>query len=306
MSDFKTLVLITGATGVGKTELCLSLAERIGSPIISADSRQIYREIPIGTAAPTKEEQERVKHYFVGTKSVTEDYNAGQYERDCLQVLDDLFRDHDTLLMTGGSMMYIDAVCNGLDDIPEVEQPVRQAVQQAYKEQGIEWLQSEVERLDPVYWQEVDRQNPQRLMHCVEVSMSTGRPYSSFREGKKRERPFNIVKICLNRDRDELYDRINKRVIKMIDGGLIDEVKKMLPYRHLNSLNTVGYKEVFRYLDGEISIDEAVRQIQQNSRHYAKRQLTWFRADKDIKWIDITNNQSQNVNINNVISGLYI
>lgn len=283
----KQLLVITGPTGVGKTELCLSLAEQLGSPVINADSRQIYRELPIGTAAPTAVEQARVRHYFVGTKSITEDYNAGSYERDCLALLDTLFRDHDTLILSGGSMMYIDAVCNGLDDIPSVPQDVRRSVQNGYREHGLDWLQAEVKRLDPEYWNIVDQANPQRLMHCVEVSLSAGKPYSSFRAGQPAKRPFAIRKIALERPREELYERINARVLSMIDAGLVDEARSVLPFRHLNSLNTVGYKEMFRYLDGEWTLDNAIQMIQQNSRHYAKRQLTWLRADKTIEWHNV-------------------
>lgn len=283
----KQLLVITGPTGVGKTELCLSLAEQLGSPVINADSRQIYRELPIGTAAPTAVEQARVRHYFVGTKSITEDYNAGSYERDCLALLDTLFRDHDTLILSGGSMMYIDAVCNGLDDIPSVPQDVRRSVQDGYREHGLDWLQAEVKRLDPEYWNIVDQANPQRLMHCVEVSLSAGKPYSSFRAGQPAKRPFAIRKIALERPREELYERINARVISMIDAGLVDEARSVLPFRYLNSLNTVGYKEMFRYLDGEWTLDKAIQMIQQNSRHYAKRQLTWLRADKTIEWHNV-------------------
>lgn len=283
----KQLLVITGPTGVGKTELCLSLAEQLGSPVINADSRQIYRELPIGTAAPTAAEQARVRHYFVGTKSITEDYNAGSYERDCLALLDTLFRDHDTLILSGGSMMYIDAVCNGLDDIPSVPQDVRRSVQDGYREHGLDWLQAEVKRLDPEYWNIVDQANPQRLMHCVEVSLSAGKPYSSFRTGQPAKRPFAIRKIALERPREELYERINARVISMIDAGLVDEARSVLPFRNLNSLNTVGYKEMFRYLDGEWTLDKAIQMIQQNSRHYAKRQLTWLRADKTIEWHNV-------------------
>ncbi len=284
----KTLIVLLGPTGVGKTDLSLSLAEHLRSPIISCDSRQIFRELPIGTAAPTAEEQARVKHYFIGTHSVTDNYNAGQYEADALTLLEQLFPKHDTLLMVGGSMLYIDAVCRGLDDIPHVSPETRQQVQQAYAEGGIEALQSELQALDPVYFSEVDKQNPQRLMHAIEICRETGKPFSAFRTGTKKQRPFRIVKVGLNRDRDQLYQRINLRVEQMLAAGLEEEVRAVYPHKHLNSLNTVGYKEIFRYFDGEYPREEAIRLIKQDSRHYAKRQLTWFNRDTDIHWFNPT------------------
>lgn len=282
----KTLVVLLGPTGVGKTATSFCLAEALRSPIISTDSRQIYREIPIGTAAPTPEERARVKHYFVGTHSVSEDYNAGQYERDCLKLIDQLFQTHDTLLMVGGAMMYIDAVCYGLDDIPSATVEMRQAIQKRYEQDGIAWLQAEVKRLDPEYAQEVDMQNPQRLVHAIEVCMASGKPYSSFRSGRKKERDFRIIRIGLNRPRPELYERINSRVAEMMAQGLEAEARSVYPLREYNSLNTVGYKEMFAYFDGQCTLDEAISMIQQNSRHYAKRQLTWFLRDKSTKWFE--------------------
>ena len=277
------LLVIIGPTGVGKTELTLRLAESLGSEIVNADSRQIYKEIPIGTAAPTKEEQARVRHWFVGTKSVTENYSAGDYERDCLEVLEKL---GDRAILSGGSMLYIDAVCNGLDDIPKVDEALRSQVRKDYEQKGLEWLQSEVQRLDPAYWAAVDRQNPQRLIHCVELSMGTGRPYSSYRKRDVKARNFEVVKVALERPREELYERINNRVDKMIADGLEEEAHAVYPLRQFNSLQTVGYREMFLYFDGEISREEAIRLIKQNSRHYAKRQMTWFGADKTIRWLD--------------------
>ena len=277
------LLVITGATGVGKTELTLRLAESMGCEIVNADSRQIYREIPIGTAAPTADEQARVKHWFVGTKSVTENYSAGDYERDCLDVLGQL---DERAILSGGSMLYIDAVCNGLDDIPKVEEALRTQVRKEYKAKGLGWLQDEVQRLDPAYWEIVDRQNPQRLIHCVELSMGTGKPYSSFRKGEVKKRDFEVVKVALERPREELYERINSRVDKMLADGLEEEARNVYPMKGLNSLQTVGYREMFAYFDGDISRDEAIRLIKQNSRHYAKRQMTWFGADKTIHWLD--------------------
>lgn len=289
-----TLVVILGPTGVGKTELSLQLAQEYGCPIVSADSRQIYRDLPIGTAAPTAEEQDQVEHYFIACKSLTETYNAGQYARDCKVLLSNLFTKHEHVVMVGGSMMYIDAVCNGLDDIPDVPAAIRQEVREAYNQRGLEWLQTEVQRLDPAYWAEVDQQNPQRLMHCVEICRATGQPYSSFRKrgATAMERGFDVEYRVVTRPREELYERINLRVHKMIEAGLLDEARSafeqlgisllpmaddeqaMLP----NSLNTVGYKELLPYFKGEYTLERAIELIQQNSRHYAKRQMTWWRS----------------------------
>jgi len=293
------LIVITGPTGVGKTELTLTLAEHYGCPILNADSRQIYKEIPIGTAAPTKEQMARIKHYFVGTKSLNEDYNAGEYERDCLAVVRDLMQTNPdrkvVAILSGGSGMYIDAVCHGLDDIPQVDEGIRQAVKKIYETQGLIALQTEVERLDPAYWQIVDKNNPQRLMHCIEISRSTGQPYSNFRKGKTEERPFKTIKVALFRDREQLYQRINQRVEQMMNDGLEDEARHVWQEPIPNSLNTVGYKELFAYFRGEILRDEAIRLIQQNSRHYAKRQMTWLRKDKDIHWLDANWNYDEQI-----------
>ena len=293
----KTLVVLTGPTGVGKTELSLSLAERLGSPIVNADSRQIYRELPIGTAAPTAEEQRRVQHYFVGERSIEDEYNAGQYERDALKLLDSLFAKQDVVVMTGGSMLYADAVCKGLDDLPSVPLPIRADVQREYETKGLAWLQSEVQRLDPAYWAEVDQQNPARLAHCIELCRVTGEPYSALRSHTAKARPFRILKIGLDRPRAELYARIDKRVKQMMEAGLLDEAKAVYPKRALNSLQTVGYKELFAYLDGEYDLDRAIELIQQNSRHYAKRQLTWFRRDKEIHWLNANDEYEKNSDI---------
>lgn len=285
------LVVILGPTGVGKTEKSLELAEQWGCPIVSADSRQIYRDLPIGTAAPSAEEQARVKHYFIGTKDLHETYNAGQYARDCNTLLAELFQKHERVLMVGGSMMYIDAVCKGLDDIPDIPAELREQVRNQYQEKGLEWLQTEVERLDPVYWQEVDKQNPQRLMHCIEVTLASGQPYSNFRKGGRtaQERGFDVEYIMIERPREELYERINLRVHKMIEQGLLNEAQRAFDKLGLlnnnpldestipNSVNTVGYKELLKYFRGEWTLERAIEMIQQNSRHYAKRQMTWWR-----------------------------
>ena len=301
----KTLVLILGPTGVGKTELSLRVAEHFGSPILSCDSRQIYRAIPIGTAAPTAEEQARVKHYFIATHELNEDYNAGQYERDAIALIEELFHAHDILVMTGGSMLYADAVCNGLDDLPAVPDEIRKEVTRLYQEKGLVWLQSEVQRLDPAYWNEVDRQNPARLIHCVELCLTTGKPYSSLLSKKPTSnsrqpitnRPFRILKIGLERPREELYDRINRRVEQMIADGLVEEAKAVWPMRHLNSLQTVGYRELFAHFDGEYDLARAIELIQQNSRHYAKRQMTWFRRDNTIHWLNANDTYEKNIHL---------
>lgn len=281
-----TLLVIVGPTGVGKTETSLRLAERLECPIVSCDSRQIYREIPIGTAAPTTDELARVKHYFIGTHSLEEDYNAGQYERDAIALLNELFQLHEVVVMTGGSMMYIDAVCKGLDDIPTTDPQLRAELQAEYEQKGLAWLQTMVEWLDPEYYRSVDRLNAKRLLHCYEVCRTTGRTYSELRKGQRQERPWRVVKIGLNREREQLYNRINRRVEVMVANGLEQEARAVYSMREKNSLQTVGYREMFRYMDGELTREEAVALIQQNSRHYAKRQLTWWRRDNEIHWLD--------------------
>ena len=293
----KSLLLILGPTGVGKTELSLRVAEHYGCPIVNCDSRQVFRSIPIGTAAPTAQEQARVKHYFVATRELEDDYNAGQFERDAMELLDTLFKTHEVVVMTGGSMLYADAVCNGLDDLPSVPDALRQQVQRDYETKGLEWLQTEVQRLDPAYWQLVDQQNPARLAHCVEMCLTTGQTYSSLRTGERKQRPFRIIKIGLERPREELYDRINRRVIQMIADGLEDEARAVYPKRQLNSLQTVGYKELFAYFDGEYDRNRAIELIQQNTRHYAKRQMTWFRRDKDIHWLQANDDYEKNIHL---------
>lgn len=293
----KTLLLLLGPTGVGKTELSLRVAEHYGCPILNCDSRQVFRGIPIGTAAPTAQELARVKHYFIASRDLQDDYNAGRYERDALELLDELFLTHDVVVMTGGSMLYADAVCNGLDDLPTVPDAIRAKVTENFKLQGLTWLQQEVQRLDPEYWEIVDQSNPARLAHCVELSLTTGKPYSSLRTNTRKERPFRILKIALERSREELYERINTRVSQMMEDGLLEEAKAVYPLRRLNSLQTVGYRELFGYLDGEYDLQRAVELIRQNTRHYAKRQMTWFRRDKEIHWIDANNDYEKSINI---------
>jgi len=285
----KTLIVITGPTGVGKTSLCLDIAERYGCPIINADSRQMYREIPIGTAAPTEKEQQRVKHFFVGNLHIDEYYNASMFEMDVIRLLSEMFKDKDTMLMSGGSMMYIDAVCNGIDDIPNVDGKVREQVMRKYREEGLSVINAELEKLDPEYFAVVDRKNHKRVIHAVEICLSTGKTYTSFRTNTIKKRPFRIIKIGLTRDRKELYDRIDKRVDKMIDDGLEDEARRMYPSRHLNSLNTVGYKELFDYFDGKSTLAEAVFKIKCNTHKYCRKQLTWFKRDPQIRWFSPDN-----------------
>jgi tRNA dimethylallyltransferase len=283
----RTLIVVTGPTGVGKTEMCLALAEHFHTDIINADSRQIYVEIPIGTAAPSAQQMQRVRHHFVGTKHIGDYYSASLYEEDVMR----LFHELDTtlppttpLLMTGGSMMYIDAVCNGIDDLPTIRDDIRQLMKQRLADEGLQSLTDELKRLDPEHWEKVDRNNPRRVVHALEICHQTGKTYTSFRTGTKKERPFNIVKTALNLPREELYERINNRVLKMVDDGLIDEARRMLPFRQENALNTVGYKEMFKYFDGDIPLDEAIRQIQSNTRQYARKQLTWYKKDTDVEW----------------------
>lgn len=275
----------------------MRVAEHYGCPILNCDSRQVFRGIPIGTAAPTAQELARVKHYFIASRDLQDDYNAGRYERDALELLDELFLTHDVVVMTGGSMLYADAVCNGLDDLPTVPDAIRAEVTENFKLQGLTWLQQEVQRLDPEYWEIVDQSNPARLAHCVELSLTTGKPYSSLRTNTRKERPFRILKIALERSREELYERINTRVSQMMEDGLLEEAKAVYPLRRLNSLQTVGYRELFGYLDGEYDLRRAVELIRQNTRHYAKRQMTWFRRDKEIHWMDANNDYEKSINI---------
>lgn len=280
-----TLVIVLGPTGVGKTELCLQFAEHLGTPVINADSRQIFAELPIGTAAPSKEQQRRVKHFFVGNHHIQDYYNASMYEEDVLKLLPQIFHSHShRALLSGGSMMYIDAVCKGIDDIPTVDEHTRTLMKQRLSGEGLPTLVAELKRLDPEHWEIVDKKNPRRVIHALEICHMTGRTYTSFRTNQIKRRPFNIIKIGLDRDREELYERINNRVLKMMEEGLEDEAKALYPLRGLNALNTVGYKELFAFFDGSINREEAVRQIQSNSRRYMRKQLTWFKHDEQIRW----------------------
>ena len=279
-----TLVVLLGPTGVGKTALGVQLARQLGCSILSADSRQIYRELPIGTAAPTPEERAAVPHYFVGTHSVTERYSAASYEVDVLHLLEKLFSDHPIQLLSGGSMMYVDAVCRGIDEIPDVDPAIRAEVWYRYETGGLAPILSELEHLDPRYYATVDHHNYKRVLHGYEVCLSSGRPFSSFHTGQAKSRPFDIIKIGLTREREDLYARIDERVLQMMSLGLEAEARAVYPYRHLNALNTVGYKELFAYFDGTIPLDEAIRLIQRNSRHYARKQLTWWKRDSEVHW----------------------
>ena len=281
-SSDNTLVVITGPTAVGKTALTIELARHYHTPVINADSRQIYRELRIGTAAPSEEQLQQAKHYFVGNKSIHDYYNASMYEQDVLQVLKG--EPSDTNILSGGSMMYIDAVCNGIDDIPTVREDIREEMKRRYEEEGLEALCEDLRRLDPEHYAIVDRQNYRRVIHALEICYQTGRTYTSFRTQSKKERPFRIVKIGLNRDRDELYNRINARVDAMMEQGLLHEAESLYDQRQLNALNTVGYKEMFDYIDGRWSLDEAVERMKGNTRRYARKQLTWFKRDEEVRW----------------------
>lgn len=282
----KNLIVLVGPTGVGKTETSLKLAEYFRAPIINADSRQIYKGMTIGTAAPTEEDRKRVTHFGVQFLNPGDYYSAAQFELDVMQLLEELFLKHDYVVLSGGSMMYIDAVCNGIDDIPTVDAETRKMMLERYEKEGLEPLVRELRILDPEYYRIVDLKNPKRVIHALEICYMTGKPYSSFRTNKKKERPFRIIKIGLKRDREILYERINNRVTKMLEDGLEDEVKALLPYRGSNALNTVGYKEMFAYLDGKMTYDEAADKIRQNSRIYSRKQMTWFKRDEQIQWFE--------------------
>ncbi len=279
-----TLIVLIGPTGVGKTEVSLSIAEHFRTAIVSADSRQLYADLPIGTAAPTPDQRARVPHYFVGTLQLTDYYSAAQYETEALGVLEKLFQTCDVVVLTGGSMMYVDAVCKGIDDIPTVDDETRDMLLRHYEEEGLETLCAELKLLDPMYYRIVDRKNPKRVLHALEICYMTGKTYTSFRTRTCKPRPFRLIKVGLTREREELYERINRRVDAMVQQGLVEEVQRVYAFRHLNSLNTVGYKEMFHYLEGTWTLDYAIAKIKQRSRIYSRKQLTWFRRDPDITW----------------------
>lgn len=280
----KYLVVIAGPTAVGKTDLCVQLAKHYHAEIISADSRQFYKEMQIGTAKPTAEEQQGVVHHFVDSHHIMEEYNAGAFEQDVLQLLQELFTRKDVVLLTGGSGLYIRAVCEGMDEMPETDAQVREQLTQRLEQDGLAPLLDQLQQLDPVYYEQVDKANPQRVVRALEVCVSSGQPYSSFRKSKKQQRPFQVIKIGLNRERAELYGRIDKRMDLMLSRGLLEEAKQLYPYRAHNALQTVGYKEIFDYLENAYEWEEAVRLLKRNSRRYAKRQLTWFNKHTDYTW----------------------
>ena len=280
----KNLIVITGPTGVGKTKLCLDIAKHYSCEIINCDSRQIFKEIPIGTAAPTVAQQQLVRHHFVGTLALDEYFSASMYEEQVCKLIEE--SKSENFILSGGSMMYIDAVCNGIDQLPTVRDDIRELMKKRLECEGLEVLVKELQELDPEHWEVVDKKNPRRILHALEICHQTSLPYSSFLKKEKNKRPFNAIKIGLIRPREELYERINDRVLAMIEEGMVAEAQKVYPMRHYNSLNTVGYKELFEYIDGNISLDEAITKIQSNTRKYMRKQVTWFKRDQDIKWFN--------------------
>lgn len=284
----RKLIIVVGPTAVGKTGWSIDLALRVGSPVISCDSRQIYKEMTIGTAVPDASQLAAVKHYFIQDHTVAKMYTAGMYELEAIDLIERLFVEgHETLVMAGGSMFYVDAVCNGLDDMPPADDNLRQELTRRVREEGVDSLRMDLKRLDPVAYESIDIANPQRVLRAVEVCLLSGRPFSSFKLAAPKKRSFEIEKIGLCRPRDVLYDRINQRVDKMMEDGLVDEVRSLAEYRDTTALRTVGYSEIFSYLDGKCSLEQAVADIKTNTRHYAKRQMTWWKRDKDIRWIEL-------------------
>jgi len=281
-----TLIIVLGPTGVGKSEISIQLAKHYHSEIISADSRQFFRELSIGTAVPSPDDLKIAPHHFIQNKSIHDYYNVSEYETEALQLINELFAKVNPVILAGGSMLYVDTICNGIDDIPTVDTEIRDEVIDWYEKNGIDSLRKRLLEIDPEYYRIVDLNNPKRMLHAVEIHQMTGLPFTSFRKKTVRQRPFRMIKIGINQDRKVLYDRINQRVLQMMDAGLLEEAKTVYPYRKLNSLNTVGYKELFSYLDGNCSLDEAIDLIQRNTRKYARKQLTWFRRDQQIKWFE--------------------
>lgn len=301
MANSKTLIVITGPTAVGKTELSLRIAEHFHCPIINADSRQIYKGIEIGTAAPTAEEMKRVHHYFVHTKDLDEYYSAAQFEEDVMSLLEELFKEHDNVVLSGGSMMYIDAVCNGIDDIPTVDDETRSLLKQRFEQEGLDPLLSELKVLDPEYYHIVDKKNHKRVVHALEICYMTGKTFTSFRTKSLKQRPFAIRKIGLRRERENLFERINHRVDIMMQQGFMEEALRVYPLRHLNSLNTVGYKELFNVISGEWQLPMAVERIKKNTRVYAKKQMTWYKKDDAVEWIDV-----DKMSVDDILSTLFL
>jgi len=295
----KNLIVILGPTGIGKSDLSINLARHFKTEIVSSDSRQIFRELSIGTAVPSLSDLKKIKHHLIQSLSITDKYNASKFEEDALKIINEIFQKKDTVILSGGSMLYINAVCRGIDIIPDVNQGIHAQILKEYKEEGIEHLRLKLKELDPDYYNNVDLKNTNRIIHALDITLTTGKSYSSFRTGHKKQRPFNIIKIGLNTDRQKLYDRINLRVDKMIKNGLIEEAKSVYPYRQLNSLNTVGYKELFDYFDKKSELHDAIKNIKTNTRHYAKKQLTWFKKDDEIQWFQ----PSQEKEIINFIHG---
>lgn len=289
----KQLLVLLGPTGVGKTELSLNLAEYYGCPIISADSRQIFRGLEIGTAAPTASQLARVKHHLAGVLNITDYYSASEFESDALRIIEEEHKQNDILIASGGSMMYIDALCNGIDEVPTIDNTLRENLYSLYEREGLDPIRTQLRILDPDFYEEVDLKNYKRVIHALEVCLMTGKPYSSFRTKTKKQRPFKIVKIGLMRDREELYQRINRRVDEMVQQGLLEEAKSYYCQKHLNALNTVGYKELFKYFDGEWTLDFAIEKIKQNTRIYSRKQMTWFKRDKDIHWINMSGRKDE-------------
>ncbi len=282
----KTLVVLTGPTGIGKTSVGIEIARHFTTEIVSCDSRQIYNELNIGTAVPTPEELAAIPHHFIQSHSIEENYNASRYENEALKLLEALFKKHDLVLMVGGSMLYVDAVCKGIDEMPDADPEIRATLKQRLETEGLESLRFQLKKLDPVYYETVDLKNPNRIIHALEISLMTGKPYSSFRTNPAKTRSFNIIKIGLNCDRELLHQRINQRVDQMIDAGLVEEARSVYPKKHLNALNTVGYRELFDWFDGTITRDKAIELIKRNSRRYARKQLTWFRRDESVQWFE--------------------
>jgi tRNA dimethylallyltransferase len=303
MDKTKTLIVILGPTGIGKTDLSIEIAQLLDTEIISSDSRQLFKELKIGTAVPSNEQLSAIKHHLIGNKSIFDNYSAGKYEIDVLEILENIFKNKNYALLVGGSGMYIDAVCKGIDDLPDIDQEIRKNLCKRYDNEGIESLRFDLKRLDPECYSKTDLQNSKRILKALEICIQTGKTYSSFLKNSEKKRYFNIIKIGLERDRNELYDRIDKRIDIMLESGLLEEAKQFLEHKDLNSLNTVGYKELFPYFENNYSFDEAVRLIKRNSRHYAKRQITWFKRDKEIIWFNADDKEKiihfikENINI---------